>query len=138
MTIETSVGATFGALDAELPRFEKHLIASRKSPRTVESYLESCGQMVAFLRAQGMPLEAASVKREHIESWLVDLDARGRSPATIALHILNIGDGATMPRVYNEEKSHEIRDIFVTTDRFYHKCVICGPVATQGRRLEPL
>lgn len=85
MTVETSVGATFGALDAELPRFERHLVASRKSPRTVESYLESCEQLVTFLRAQGMPLEAASVKREHIESWLANLDTRGRSPATIAL-----------------------------------------------------
>jgi site-specific recombinase XerD len=45
---------------------------------------------VEFLRAQGMPTEVTAVRREHIEAWLVDLDARGRSPATVHLRFRSL------------------------------------------------
>ncbi len=45
----------------------------------------SARQLIDFLQASGMPLEAASIRREHIEAYLNDLAVRGRSEATRAL-----------------------------------------------------
>lgn len=69
----------------EIPRFRTHLEAEQKSPRTIESYVESVGQLVDFLIASGMPQDPRAVRREHIEAFLADLTARGRSAATAAL-----------------------------------------------------
>lgn len=82
--------ATFGDIRDELGRFRKHLIAERKSPRTVESYGESVEQLARYLEAQGMPLAASGIRREHIESFLADLSATGRSAATVALRYRSI------------------------------------------------
>lgn len=90
MSIAASVDLAFGSLEGELERFERALRSERKSPRTVESYLESAGQLVAFLRAQGMPLTAEGVRREHIEAYLRGLDDAGRSPATIHLRFRSL------------------------------------------------
>lgn len=70
---------------AEIPRFQTHLQAEHKSPRTIESYTESVAQLVEFLVGAGMPLDPRAIRREHIEAFLVDLTTRGRSPATAAL-----------------------------------------------------
>jgi site-specific recombinase XerC len=70
---------------AEIPRFLTHLQAEHKSPRTVESYVDSANQLGTFLAANGMPIHAPAIRREHVEAYLVDLAARGRSPATAAL-----------------------------------------------------
>lgn len=75
----------FGALRDEVPRFETTLKHERKSPRTIESYLESVNQLIRFLEAQGMPTTAEAVRREHIGAYFIDLEERGRSAATIAL-----------------------------------------------------
>lgn len=82
------VAAETLALDdvrVEIPRFRTHLEAEHKSPRTVESYVESIKQLTEFLASAGMPLDATAIRREHIEAYLVDLGKRGRSPATAAL-----------------------------------------------------
>jgi integrase/recombinase XerD len=65
--------------------FELHLRAERKSPRTVETYLEAVQLFNAFLtRHDGaggrMPLE---VRREDVEAFLVELHERC-TPATVA------------------------------------------------------
>ncbi|CAN5164369.1 tyrosine recombinase XerC [soil metagenome] len=80
-----SPAETFGDIRGELARFKKHLAAERKSPRTVESYSDSVAQLTDYLAAQGMPLAASAIRREHIEAFLADLSARGRSAATAAL-----------------------------------------------------
>jgi site-specific recombinase XerD len=82
MTVSAPV---FGEIRDELTRFAKHLAAERKSPRTIESYLETVAQLAGYLEANGMPVAVASIKREHIESYLSDLTVRGRSAATVAL-----------------------------------------------------
>ncbi len=60
------------------------LRARRRSPKTIKSYLEAARQLEAFLEESGMPRHASGVRREHVESYLVDLEERGRSPATQA------------------------------------------------------
>ena len=62
--------------------FERHLRAERKSPRTVETYLEAVQLLSAFLqRRDGRPL--AEARREDVEAFLVELHERC-TPATVA------------------------------------------------------
>jgi len=85
MSVTTAATMTFGALRDELSGFRQHLEARNRSPRTIESYAESVGQLVDYLAVQGMPATAEGVRREHVEAFLVDLGKRGRSEATVAL-----------------------------------------------------
>jgi site-specific recombinase XerD len=73
-----------GDLAALIPSWRRSLSAENKSPRTVQSYVEAADQFMDFVVASGMPSAAASIKREHIEAWLVHLAELGRSPSTIA------------------------------------------------------
>jgi site-specific recombinase XerD len=66
-----------------LPSWRRSLDAEHKSARTVQSYDEAAQQFVAFLTATGMPMAVASIRREHVESFLVDLRDRGRSASTV-------------------------------------------------------
>src|SRR5512132_2129211 len=75
---------TPGALASLRRSFSISLASEGKSPRTRQSYLEALDQLTAFLAERGMPTDAASVTREHVEMFLVDLRERGRSPATVA------------------------------------------------------
>jgi site-specific recombinase XerD len=72
-----------GSLASLLPSWERSLKAQRKSPKTIRGYLDSAGQMLAYLEAHGMPTEVAAIRREHVESFLVDLSER-RSASTVA------------------------------------------------------
>ncbi len=62
--------------------FERHLRAERKSPRTVETYLEGVRLLSAFLR-QGAGRSLTTARREDIEAFLVSLHERC-TPATVA------------------------------------------------------
>lgn len=68
-------------LDRLLSSWELHLRAERKSPKTLEAYLSAGSQLAKFLRAAGMPTAAPSIRREHIEAWIVHL-LETRSPST--------------------------------------------------------
>ncbi len=65
-----------GDLRPLVASFGRHLRASNLAPRTVQSYQEAAYQLVDFLAARGMPTSVASVKREHIESYIEDLLSR--------------------------------------------------------------
>ena len=67
---------------AYLDAFERHLRAENKAPSTITTYRKACDQLAAFLDARGMP-PLASLRREHVEAFLVDLQERAR-PATVA------------------------------------------------------
>jgi site-specific recombinase XerD len=86
MAVETR----FGDIRAEVQPWSTHLQAEHKSPRTIESYADSLRQLGDFLAAQGMPCQAAAIRREHIESYLLDLSNRGRSAATVALRFRSL------------------------------------------------
>ena len=61
-----------------VPSFQLHLRAENKSPKTIESYTEAVRRLHDYLAANGMPLEAASITGEHIESFMADQLARLR------------------------------------------------------------
>jgi len=63
--------------------WERSLRAVRRAPKTIKSYMDAADQLVTYLEAHGMPDTAASVRREHVEAFLVDL-GETRSPSTVA------------------------------------------------------
>ena len=78
--------AALSAVDipALLPSWQRSLRAARRSPRTVQSYTESAKQLADFLVRRGVPQAVESIRREHVESFIEDLDSRFR-PATVAV-----------------------------------------------------
>ena len=61
--------------------FERSQRAARRSPRTIGTYREAIDQLAAFLERAGMPLSLAGLKREHVEAFMDELNARTK-PAT--------------------------------------------------------
>jgi len=84
------VHLTAGDIRGLRQSFELALRASNRSTRTVQSYLESLDQFVAYLCAQGMPTLCTSIAREHVESWSVSLQGAGRSPATVRIRVASL------------------------------------------------
>jgi site-specific recombinase XerD len=82
--VPTASAAPSGAYDLVVASFRRHLLAENKAPRTIDTYLESIGQLGAFLRAQGMPTDPAAIAREHVESFVADLLSRCK-PATASV-----------------------------------------------------
>jgi site-specific recombinase XerD len=78
-----STAAIVGDLDTLAASFKRSLRASNRSAKTIDTYCEGVSQLVAFLASAGMPLDAASVHREHVEAFIVDLQDKGRAPATV-------------------------------------------------------
>ena len=62
-----------GDIGVNLTSFARHLRAENLSPRTQETYCESVRQFNRFLEAQGMPLEVANLRREHVEAFIAHL-----------------------------------------------------------------
>lgn len=63
--------------------FERHLRAERKSPRTVETYLEAVQLLTTFLTSHDSDRSLLDVRREDVEAFLVALHDRC-TPATVA------------------------------------------------------
>lgn len=59
-----------GDLRLLVASWTRHLRASNKSPRTIQSYQESAEQLAGFLAERGMPTQAASIRREHVEAYI--------------------------------------------------------------------
>lgn len=57
------------------------LLAANKAKRTVQGYTESVRLFSTFLAATGMPTRVAAIKREHVETFLIDQLERHR-PST--------------------------------------------------------
>jgi site-specific recombinase XerD len=70
-----------GDVPALAASFARHLRASNLSPKTVETYGDACDQFARFLLDRGMPTDVASIRREHVETFVEDLLARWK-PAT--------------------------------------------------------
>jgi len=70
-----------GDIAVNAASFARHLRAENLSRRTQETYLESLSQFARYLESQGMPLEVAHIKREHVEGFLENLLERWK-PAT--------------------------------------------------------
>ena len=81
---QVNTASIVGDIDELVTSWLRHLRAGNLSPKTLETYRESVGQFVAFLRERGMPQTVASIKREHIEAWIEQLLAT-RKPATASV-----------------------------------------------------
>jgi site-specific recombinase XerD len=68
-------------LDDMATSWVRHLRAENKAPQTVMAYTYATDQLRDYLRAQGLPLDVASIQPSHVEAFLVDVLER-RSPAT--------------------------------------------------------
>jgi site-specific recombinase XerD len=79
-----------GDLAISAGRFRRHIRAVGLSPRTEHSYLESVEAMARFLAERGMPLDLASITREHLEEWLIAMRDAGRKPATLAIRYRSV------------------------------------------------
>jgi site-specific recombinase XerD len=70
-----------GDLRGLVSDFERSLRAANKSPKTIKIYGEAARSMIDFFVANGMPTDAAKVKRELVEMYIEDQVARWK-PAT--------------------------------------------------------
>jgi site-specific recombinase XerD len=61
--------------------FERSLRAARRSPRTIQTYGEAISQLAAFLERSGLPTAVSSLRREHVEAFMDELNQRTK-PAT--------------------------------------------------------
>jgi site-specific recombinase XerD len=73
-----------GDISPNTASFVRHLRAENKSPSTVVTYTKAIDQLAAFLEASGMPTTVAALTREHVEAFLISLQAKGHRPATVA------------------------------------------------------
>ena len=80
---DRAVEAAPPALRALVLSYRRHLLAENKSPRTVQTYLESLRRFGEFLAGQGMPTDPTDVAREHVAAFVADLLTRHK-PATAA------------------------------------------------------
>jgi site-specific recombinase XerD len=69
-------------IPALIPSWQRSLRAARRSARTVQSYTGAVHQVADLLVRRGMPTAAASLRREHVEAFIEDLDTRFK-PATV-------------------------------------------------------
>ena len=79
MVVATALPIT--SLQALSGSFNRSLLATNKSPRTVEVYTSSLASFTAFMVAYGMPTSISHVRREHVEAFIAEQVARHR-PAT--------------------------------------------------------
>lgn len=108
-TISTDSAPTLtGNLGAYVASFERHLRLRNRSPRTIETYIETANQFLRFLGERGMPTEGASVRREHVEAYIEWLQAwatpggvsvRYRSLQQFWNYLADEGECATHPMV---------------------------------------
>ncbi len=66
-----------------LQSFERHLRATNKAPRTIETYREAVTQFIAFQDCSRGPRAAADIERKHVEAFIDSLLERW-SPSTAA------------------------------------------------------
>jgi site-specific recombinase XerC len=84
ITYATATTSATGPKVSELAaEFDLTLRAQNRSPATRSNYADALRQFAAFLADRGMPIEVASISREHVEAFLADLFAQGRAAATV-------------------------------------------------------
>ncbi len=72
-----------GDLTALLPSWRLHLEASNLSPRTIRAYTDDGARLAAFLAIRGMPTAVLSIRREHVEAFIV-AELERTSPSSAA------------------------------------------------------
>ncbi len=70
-----------GDIIPNLTSFNRHLRAENLSSKTKETYCEPVNQLAAYLEDQGMPLDVAHIRREHIDFFIANF-LETRKPST--------------------------------------------------------
>jgi site-specific recombinase XerD len=80
----TADSTALADIGSNLALFNRHLRAENRSPSTVETYAKAIDPLADFLADHRMPVAVGAIPREHVESYLIDLQERGRRPATVS------------------------------------------------------
>jgi site-specific recombinase XerD len=81
MSARTGIARSIGDVEVLAVSFQRHLRAANLSPKTIRTYSEATDALQRFLIAAGMPTDAASIRREHVEAFIEHLLERWK-PAT--------------------------------------------------------
>ena len=69
---ETAILSLTLPLAAAADDFGRSQRAANRSPKTIKLYRGAIDGLARFLTAQGMPADVETVRREHLEAWMVD------------------------------------------------------------------
>lgn len=72
-------------IDDAVDSYTRHLRAANRSPATIKTYLNALSGLIRFLAEQGMPMALPTIRREHVEGYIVKLQEAGQRPATVSL-----------------------------------------------------
>ena len=72
------------AISPSRDSFLRHLAAENKSASTLLTYGKAIEQFAEFVSRSGMPAEVGALRREHVESFLIELQSNGWKPASVA------------------------------------------------------
>ena len=81
--LNATANDTQADVSINLESFGRHLRAENRSPSTITTYSKAVVQFDDYLAAQGMPRSVVNIHREHVEAFLIDLQARMK-PATVS------------------------------------------------------
>lgn len=70
--------------------WELHLRSEGKAERTIRTYLAAIEALDRFLAERGMPRQLEQIRREHLEAFIVDLQKRGQSPASVSIYFRSL------------------------------------------------
>jgi site-specific recombinase XerD len=73
-------------IDGAIESYRRHLRAENKAPATLTAYLGALELFNRFVKERAMPQELLAIRREHLEAFLVDLQERGSSPASVSFY----------------------------------------------------
>lgn len=136
--------ASPATISAMAESFRRALMAENKSPRTVQTYLESVDRFREFLVAGNLAVAVAAIRREDVEAFMTDLLARFK-PATASVRYralqtffkwlqaegeLDANPMARMRPPHVPETSPEV----VTEDEVRHLIAACEGRAFDDRR----
>jgi site-specific recombinase XerD len=71
------------AIAAAATSYHRHLAARGVSENTIATYLQGISRFTRFLAESGMPEQIGSIRREHVEHFLVHLRNDGKKPSTV-------------------------------------------------------
>jgi len=70
---------------------------SNRAPKTLTTYVGAANQLLAFLAARGMPMDARNLRREYVEAYIEDVLARCRPLARFFAYLVEEGEVRESP-----------------------------------------
>lgn len=126
------------------PSWRLHLRAKNLSPSTIRNYTEAADRFVAFLQAEGLPLEPEAIERRHVEAWEADMLDRWRPATALNRHrslqqlfrwLADEGEIPSSPMERMRCPKVPERPVPVLTDRQVAQLLnVCGGSAFLARR----